>query len=70
MAGIAKPKVDITRLMFDLDVRDLHRLAVLGYGPYNSGKTFLMGDFLAEQQKVGEVAFIEHQGRAGYSQHR
>jgi hypothetical protein len=51
--------------MFDLDVRDLHRLAVLGFGPYNSGKTYLMGDFLAEQKKVGEVAFIDIKGEEG-----
>lgn len=65
MAGVAKPKVDITRMLFDLDVRDLHRLAVLGYGPYNSGKTYLMGDFLAEQQKKGEVALIDIKGEEG-----
>jgi len=62
---LAKPKVDIERMRFNLDVRHLEELAVLAIGPYNSGKTYLMADFLKEQQKEGEVAYIDMAGEKG-----
>ena len=62
---VAKPKVDIERLRFDLDVREITKLAVLGIGPHNSGKTYLMSDFLKVQQEEGEIAYIDMAGEEG-----
>jgi len=50
---VKKAVFDPIRLRFNLNKRDIDDgFAVMGFGPFNSGKTHLMGDFLAEQQKT------------------
>ena len=60
-----KPKIDIERLRFDLDIRKLTELAVLGIGAYGAGKTYLMADFLSVQREDGEIAYIDMAGEKG-----
>ena len=56
---------DPTRLEFNLDMRDLSRCSVLLHGIANSGKTYLMGDFLRHESQFGKVAFIDVLGEGG-----
>ena len=54
------------RQKFNLNLQDLSRLAVLIYGAYGAGKTFLAGDFLKWASEKGPVHFINVKGEDGY----
>ena len=56
---------DPTRLEFSLDMRELNRCSTLVHGIANSGKTYLLGDFLKYESQFGKVAFIDVLGEGG-----
>jgi hypothetical protein len=49
-----------------LDLDSLDRFTMLIHGDYGAGKTYLVGDFLAEESKEGPVYYINIKGEDGY----
>lgn len=54
------------RKRFNLDTSELLGYTILTHGGRAAGKTYLMGDFLAEEAKAGPVRFINVEGEDGY----
>ena len=53
------------RAKFDLDKAELDGYTIHVHGGYGVGKTYLEGDFLKHESKVGEVRFINIAGEDG-----
>lgn len=56
----------MARKLINLNESFIDGFTILFYGLWASGKTFILGDMLAEERKHGEIRFVNTQGEDGW----